>query len=735
MTVVTNQVRAFVDWDGDGFFNKGLATDPRNLVTNPLTLLNAVTNNISKPLTVSPHFKATSRGLYEYGSGTALLSETTVYLGFNKGSAGSFAAFFTPTATGNYTLQFYVTNSTSGGLFSATVRNIYNNPSDGVGLTVTPVPFTFTGSPQTLLVTVPFTVTTLTNMQVGVEINWTSGPKTIKPTGAMVVAGTFATEVPFNVGTTLSKYDNIQEYIMGGQWQLGATQPFDGVASEGTATLTLDNTAKTFSYENIASPFYSDNSVLDPSNPAGRYPYTFPIPLATEGPIVSIELQDSTLAWNEVWRGFVDTLSIGTGAGTPTATLTANQGFFKLDQYKVSAALLTSYATTNPTNAYTAEWILAYLLDNFWFSATTPGIAAVNRVSGDNTKYFPVVSRANSQLDIDGLSDNTTFYNYLQSAWKDNVTVLSAIRDLMVVDQGFFFLARNGFATYITRDSIYTNNSFATPDLVWDDLHTNLSSYTMQTTAVNSVDVEFSPIVTQVGLLWSAKTPIIVPPGRKEVVTTIKFQNPEGSTIAVQSINPFNSGVSPSTAVAKNSVGTTLPVQNFFIKTTLRNSDADIIVQNLGTTPIYVWVNLYGTSLITYGTSTVNQTSKVGFSPLGAKYMSINSKLVTTRNQANALGSHILQMQGRRYASFSSVSILARDTTWLDRIVAGTVGKRVQYKEFTNTGAINHRVMIVGESMSWTPGMITVNYTMRPADQYPYLNLDTSFYLHGGVVY
>jgi hypothetical protein len=99
-TQLLPNIRAFVDWDGDGWINKGAVTDPLNLSSSPLKMQDLV--KVNTTMATQKYFRST-RGLYE--STFLYLNTNVLYIGYNKGSAGQYVPMLTPTQTGTYTAQ------------------------------------------------------------------------------------------------------------------------------------------------------------------------------------------------------------------------------------------------------------------------------------------------------------------------------------------------------------------------------------------------------------------------------------------------------------------------------------------------------------------------------------------------------------------------------------------------------------------------------------------------------
>lgn len=723
-TQLLPNIRAFVDWDGDGWINKGAVTDPLNLSSSPLKMQDLV--KVNTTMATQKYFRST-RGLYE--STFLYLNTNVLYIGYNKGSAGQYVPMLTPTQTGTYTVQMYIKTGT-GGTLTVTAKNVYPAPANTTNITQTPTVFVSTNN-YTLL-THTFTVNSLSNMQIGLEITNAASLGTSSITGLQVMYGNYPTEVTFNVGTTLSRYDNISSYLISANWQLGASNSADTATSEGSATLVLNNASRIFSPENTASFLYNYNSSGDPTYPQGRYPYTSPDLTFADGTVVSIEVQNpSTLAWVEMWRGFIYDYSVDTSVSGLTATITANQGIFRLDQSKINIALLTTFKANNVIGQYTAHWLLKFILENYAVSSKVPNVALVGKTGGFNNAYYDIVSPSGVyNIEQPASYEYSRTYPSADAAWSDSPSAMAAIRDLMQVDQGFFYVGRDGTFNYIQRNTLYTDLG---TDIVFDDTTTNISSYSIQQPLYNSVEVTYTPINVQSGVVWQSKTPIEVA-AKSTVTYTAKFEQPEGKKLAVTSLNSFKATTSPSTASATNSTGSTLAKQSFLINAVLKSAEADITITNTGLVPMKVSVTLNGTYTITSAALKVQKTINRTINILGSKLLSVNSKLIADAGTASQLASGLLEIYGKKYANITNMSITSRDATWLNKILSYGVGTRVKFRD-ASSGNIYHRGTIIGESARWSSGILTMEYTIKPTSHVAFNTMGNTYYKYGGLVY
>lgn len=740
------KIHGWVDWDGDGYINRGPPSDPRNIALNPLTLMGAgriyISGGGGVPTDIYPKYAPTQNdGIFSYSNTS---TRPMLKLGFNRGTIGDYVAIFTPPATGNYTLQLAVKrrSGVSGG-YNIKLYNVYNSPADQVNIVSSTYLLSMSTS-QTYHPVINFTVNSITNMQIGVEFTFAGGFDCgVVVQGLMITPGTTSNIYAFNVGTDISKYDDISADILSANWQLGLTGTFDNVPSEGTAQLSLRNTTYKYSPENSASPFYRVNVGTDINYPAGQYPYTFPYPAFAEGTVISIEIENDAGTPYEMWRGFIDTIKPGSVLSQPSVSLTAVQGWFKFDQVKINPLGITDtslapYVVNSDDNQlplWSAGNIIAYLLANYATMSKVPNVSAVNKTTGDNRTVYDVIAPSVGNT-IDFRNDGNTYRSVVQT-WSSDTTLAEAIKDLMTVDQSIFFMLRDGTGWYRFRDAFHTNDPFyflVGTEFVVDDLLSNSDDYKIAQTEVNSVKVDYYPSSIVTGQLWYSKSPLVIGPKTTKTFTA-KIEYPEGSKINVQTVNAFNAAVSPSTAVAKTSLGVTYARQAYSIRINNRGTEVDLIITNATTNTYYISVVLNGTYYVTAGSATVYKQIPTSFGPLGTREQSYSSKLITDVDQAEALASHILSMIGGRYATYPSITVSSRDATWLQNILNMSVGYRIKFRGTAYTGGIYHRHLIIGESASWTPGILTMTYTLRPTDQYAFLNTDTTYYKLGGVVY
>lgn len=735
MTDNIPKIRVLVDWDGDGYRNMGATNGgPLNLVNMPLTMngLHLTFNNydvttaVTKgvPFSVTPsrnipaRYEPTDRGLYRWRYSLGVSQAN--YIGWSDNSISYPLLANLP--AGAYTIQFYVRGDTnySGHQIQFRVGAL---STSGAGLDTTrfvQTTTTVTMSGVWQLVTHTFTITAGANVAAtGAEVKHSSGAVTMTAsvTGFACFAGTYtASTCPaFNIGTVLSTYDNISAYVMSAQWQLGSTQPYDTVASEGTAYIQLRNTTQLFSPESTASFLYKAAAVYG-------YPYDFPSVKFQEGVVISIEIYDEIAAtWVEMWKGFVDTIDIGTGVSDPTATLTAYQGLFKFQKNTLDTTALQNKR---------ADEIIKKAIQSGWITAIVPNQFALGKTQIRDSVSYDVLAVGNSY----SIDTGTQIYDFSGESWSSGLTSpVDVIREVMNIEQGLFFLQRNGVIRFMHRDRIYSNMASEPADIVLDGTLYNSVDYQSNQGSTNSVKIEYAPKKTLTGQIWSNKSPFTIKPAQV-FTTTVNTENPENSKLTATVVNQVTALVLPSTYTVTDTSGNALPSSYVAITLAVKNGQINIMIRNFTALELQVSMVINGTYVVSYGSISTTRNDLRYQPTVGLKRDTLSSKLITTETQANALGDYILSTRAKRYSTFSSMQILSRDNTWLHNILTTTIGNRVKVGDIA-TGNVYHRVLVVGENASWTPALLTMNYTLRPADNTPSLVAGSTKVGSEGVLY
>lgn len=238
----------YIDWLKTGFVHRHARPgDPENVFGREALRMNSVSvvalgpaNRV--PLSIPDRYSeygmvrgwrpadATANSYYQIGLGSAYLAATQ--------------------PAGTYTGVLWVKARQSG--ISMHLRMLTEAGGDTAGSTVALTMGVWTQI--TVTATLPAPTRPYLRMRLNapvagedIQVDWA---------GPMIVAGSTAPS-GYNSGG-LSRYDNITEFFMGGDWSSGFQQPYRHVADTGHAQLRLDNTDGWFTPENSASPLYGE---------------------------------------------------------------------------------------------------------------------------------------------------------------------------------------------------------------------------------------------------------------------------------------------------------------------------------------------------------------------------------------------------------------------------------------------------------------------------------------------
>lgn len=712
MPLNSPRMRVLVDWDGDGYLNKGVGpTTPLNAAVFPITLGPGSGYDMLRPNTafwfngtvytatygavsnkVHPTYSPTPYGLWSIK--TTFPLSTRIQMGGAGDGGGINTMHFGQVPINTSTLQFWARRTSgSGGNFTAFLVDGSGSTNNTTYLGQT----TFDVGTAWQLVIVDINNIYGTAKNTFLRIDKNSGTGEWEFTGFNLLKGAaYPTYQPFNVGTTLARYDDLETYQISADWDLGMAAPEDMVAAEGRLTVELNNTAKVFSVENPLSPFYV-------STVNGRVVTNF-----KEGVMVVVEvLNDTDGVWYPFWQGFLSALDIKT-VPNPTATIVAEQGIFRFDSVPPVFPVLENN---------TADGIIKTLANSGWVIGSNSNAAIVSKTSLKDSTVMAVVTNLNTS----GIDVGAVQYAYAGEDWRSgSVRASEIISDLMAAERGLFFIARDGTIKFYNRDRIYSDGAAFGSFTAVSDADITACTYVYKSGPYNAVKVDYYPKEKVVGQIWTSREPIYVEPTATKD-TTVNFENLEGGKATVISINPF-SGSNPSTVTVLDEAKAAYSTSAFVIETIVNNGEAVIRINNFSSTGLYFNITLWGVTLLSYGGRSVTVTASNEQQFVGAKVMSLSSKLITTEAQARMLGGVIAAEFKSNYGTFTKMSISSRNAAWLDRMRSLTLGSRVNLSE-TNSG-VSHKVMIVGEHFRWSSGILEVDYTLRPCDNVRFWTLD-----------
>lgn len=458
---MTTLWRIGVDWDGDDFFNwDARPGDTLNLMTNPV-------NWSSIPFVASGAGGSDSQGAEatDYGANVCTWTSGTANNGaLTVGNTTTrLADLLTPSTA--YTLVFWIkSNSASYDAVPLDVT-VFDQAANSL---VTSANFTVTFAAGWTKIAVNFTLGAGdTGCYFTIRKDTSTTNAVYKLAGFMVILGTYTSAAApgFNAGDSTNLYDNLVPYAMAANWNIGARAAYVDVADLNALSLTLNNTDKIFSPENLSSPLVGSLFV---NSKLAAYAY---------GP--------SSSSWTLMFTGYVEAfqpLPLNNGAKTATVRATSSRRYF--EGKEITIALQTSVD---------ADALLTAIFAVIDFP---PGVGT------------PATS-------FDNGGDT---WPYAGENWDDGVDPLQAIADTVGSNRGFFYWNRSDTAVFKNRDWRYDtdtvvsslsatfDNTFEGADYVFGDIIRNIIYLTYYPRKLGSAgtqlfdlpeDIPFAPLETE----------------------------------------------------------------------------------------------------------------------------------------------------------------------------------------------------------------------------------------------
>lgn len=662
-----------VDWDDDLFIcYDARSTDALNRLHTGLSsdagLVNLHWNYVNKSVTGSATSIVFVQEVTDYGIRIArcVTGTPNVSAGFFFGRTGSVNDFAVSNAT-VYTAVVWVRASVGSGTpFLFTMEN--STGSTG---------FTVTANWQK--VTLVFTTTNVTTAFKIIK-NASATNVTLDVTGFMIVDGSTAPN-GFNVGDASNLYDNITADVKSCRSEIGKPDYTKNMISEGKATLLLDNDSRRYSPEYASSPLFGKMDsqrrfTADVQNSSGTYVRRF------TGWAIKFLPTYGTKRSREM-------------------TMSCQQGKSHLDRIKY---------TQLQTGATTADAVIKAIVLKGYASAATPLQIIMNRARLGacyfvNPDDIYDIQEGLSSLDAEGAED-----------WVD-APATQVIDSVVTVDQGFFFIDHDGKVVYYNREK-YLNPAYGvTPTAINLDSEVQGAQYVYGANYANTIKLNYYPNTTRVDTVWNSQGPIRVYAGGLRVkVIDVKFEYLEGKRMKVVAVNGFNGGVDDSTCVA--TVGTVDVSDKVKASFELSGSGGKLTIFNTTNQAIYIVVTLKGTIVESYGGQEVTVTDAAGLLG-GTVQINKSSKLVSDETQATNLANYLLAMSKQNVGQFSSIQMLNKNNTQLDKMLALEIGSMVRLSE-TQTAHSNKDYYICGVNEEWrADNVLNTTYNLSPIFRQP----------------
>lgn len=508
MTDNRKRFRVLVDWDNDGFVNRGVPEGaPPNLLPYPAYSANLFPKKQPTAGTlVDAEFFEDISELGILAMDISIENSEASYIGADISSfSDNFTVLGSPyvlQANTDYILSFYV--------YSSENLDISISRTELVSTTVNLV-----DSVTNLDSTADYTLVTFNIPDEadasGFLLEFTrngGGNCDIFVKGVMLTAGT--QQAAFNTGE-LAGYDNISEFVLTASWELGRNKWDDPIAYEGTARINVNNDSKRFSPAYTSSPLY------------GRL---------NQNLLIVLEYEESLNTWVRLWTGWTSQFKTMTGrTGTRQAEIICQQGIYRLRDGDLDFEL-TENMTIN-------EAILAILNNSGFRSAYYPLITTLNfdaRLGWnswiqDAEELFTVISPAFRYMELAGFG------------WGRKTSPAEAIEEMLKAEHSKLYIDRDGGLVLKHREDYVNQVADWTLNFGTD---VQSATYRFGEDIINHVDVFVKPrkeVTNEV--VWTTKEPIFIAghpfgDGRQNLYTKyveMHFEFEEGTQRSITSID------------------------------------------------------------------------------------------------------------------------------------------------------------------------------------------------------
>lgn len=233
--------------------------------------------------------------------------------------------------------------------------------------------------------------------------------------GFMLCEG--STVWPYHVGTSYG-YDDITSYVLSVQTKSGKNDFHEGLAYEGTAEFTLNNTERIFSPSNPDGPLYG---------------------LFDQNCKVIIEVKHEGV-WFPLWTGWSFKIGVTPGRYIDRqATLECQQGFFRLRETTFSAPLLQETRIDD---------VLRVMIANSgWKSANTPFSSFV----GNNMRLTENAYVLDTDAIFTRLDEGVNKLELVGQDWGAKTDSEGAIKDLLESENASLWVDRDGKIVMVNR--------------------------------------------------------------------------------------------------------------------------------------------------------------------------------------------------------------------------------------------------------------------------------------------
>ena len=319
-------------------------------------------------------------------------------------------------------------------------------------------------------------------------------------------------------GDYSSAQDDVTNRVISAKWSLGFDEVYADVADNTLLRLTLDNTDRLFSPENISSPFFGK---LVPQRP------------------LRIQSNDGTTTRTH-WVGWIDSIQPVVGRyGQRTVELVAVGAMQFLKATETALPLQRDKRTDEVIADLIKEVVIPPALNRAWVLGRTGG-------SELSASTYLATTAAYSELEPGVLhlgiaADNWVRQGGYTDVAQDSFDVYRAIGDVTAAERGRFFFDREGKAVFWNRHHLLQGD---TPLATFDDSMTDLAySYAGLDALKNEVTVIAHPRTISASaedVLWKLDEAVITVEADKPRTVYVKYDDVANKRVGAEEVTVTN---------------------------------------------------------------------------------------------------------------------------------------------------------------------------------------------------
>lgn len=448
---------------------------------------------------------------------------------------------------------------------------------------------------------------------------------------------------------------DISAYVMDARWNVGFREQGKDVAGDAQATLTLDNSDRRFSPENVAGPYYGNDWLMRP----------FRIRAG------------STV----MYSGWTDGIQPGFGNLNQTAVLKARCMRHLLDLYPIGAfpLLLNVRSDTVARALLDRAMFLPLRLTGYWVLGR-PGYSELGTTT---------VVAGNHGIHLFDPGDET--FAYAGDMWDATTSVFSALQDVVSAERGRLFVDRDGRLTFWNRRRMIVNIlSGVTLDNTMQGV-----SYEWGAEIANDIVVNYAPRVVDNGIttLWTLEKEVKVPPGETREVTA-RYNDDSEEMIAALDVQ-----IPQVSDATLGMTGTGMALVSFEAGAT----SAKLTFANSGTTTGTVNTStITGRKVTGRNDASVRVMDRWSQFQNGPRARTISVRMMDDDDDAWSVARYELVKNRNPVGMVRSVRLIVRDAATLEAVINTPVGGRVRLNEAQTQHSAEY--FIIGEEHRLTAG-------------------------------